>query len=193
MILSNVSCLSHGSEKRVDVKCDICGKTSSTRYANYYNSQKKRGWPKTTYCRSCVGKISAQKRKGKPAHNKGKKLSENQKGKNHPSWKGGKFISTDGYVMVYVGGDKKKIGWTSYRKEHIVIAEEMMNRPLEKNEVVHHIDGEKTNNEKSNLWVAASAAAHKNAHQSLQEIGYSLYVNGIIGFNKKLGLYYLRS
>ena len=191
MILSDITDLTNGSEQRVEVKCDICGRVTSTTFSNYFHSQEKRGWPKTTFCRSCVCKISAAKRIGKPAHNKGKKLDESQKGSNHPMWKGGRYIGSDGYVMVYIGGEKQKIGWSSYRKEHMLVAEEMLGRPLEKEEVVHHVDGQKTNNKPENLWVTTSVE-HRQAHASLQEIGYQLYRQGLIGFNQETGQYFLK-
>lgn len=47
---------------------------------------------------------------------------------------------------------------TTYRKrhgrhEHRVVAEQMLGRPLEHGEIVHHIDGDKHNNDPSNLMV----------------------------------------
>lgn len=47
---------------------------------------------------------------------------------------------------------------TTYRKwhgrhEHRVVAEQMLGRPLKRNEIVHHIDGNKHNNDPSNLQV----------------------------------------
>ena len=43
------------------------------------------------------------------------------------------------------------------RHEHRVVAEEMLGRPLERGEIVHHIDGNKHNNDPSNLQVMTQA------------------------------------
>lgn len=190
MIISDATGLTRGSEVKVQVKCNFCGKISVTNYANYWNSQERRGWPQTTFCRPCACKISATKRKGKPAHNKGKKLDPSQKGSNHPMWKGGRYLSSDGYVMVHIGGEKQEIGWSSYKKEHVVVLEKMLGRPMGKNEIIHHIDGQKTHNELGNLWITSSSG-HRNAHCSLQKIGYQLYRLGIVGFNRETGQYFL--
>jgi hypothetical protein len=63
----------------------------------------------------------------------------------------------------------------SYRKyhgrhEHRVVAEQMLNRPLRKGEVVHHIDGNKRNNAPENLLVLSSQAEHARLHFS-QKVG----------------------
>lgn len=189
MLLSDATGLTKGSEKRVQVQCDFCGSLSETTYSNYFHSQERRSWPKTTYCRACVCKLSAQKRRGKPAHNKGKKLPDSQTGENHPSWKGGRYISSDGYVMVrrQAGGR----GWGGYQKEHIALVEKSINRPLDQQEVIHHIDGDKKNNDLSNLWLTTHSG-HKTAHVSLQEIGYLLCRAGKIGFDVKSGQYFLK-
>lgn len=51
-----------------------------------------------------------------------------------------------GYIAITRGENKGRL-------EHIVVMEEALGRKLEKNEVVHHIDGNKENNDISNLMV----------------------------------------
>lgn len=50
------------------------------------------------------------------------------------------------------------------RHTHRVVAEQMLGRPLQKGEVVHHIDGNKRNNDPSNLMVFKSQAEHVKYH-----------------------------
>ena len=49
------------------------------------------------------------------------------------------------------------------RHEHRVVAEQMLGRPLQRNEIVHHIDGNKHNNDPSNLKVMTQSE-HMKAH-----------------------------
>lgn len=110
-----------------------------------------------TYRESMVGRVFSEEWK--------RKISEkhrDMKGKNspfygihqykdkHPSWKGGKLISTDGYVFVYVGDGGKR---GKYTREHRVVAEKALGRPLKKYEIVHHINGDRTDNRNKNLLI----------------------------------------
>lgn len=51
--------------------------------------------------------------------------------------------------------DETSTGYRKYygRHEHRVVAEQMLGRPLQPGEIVHHIDGNKRNNDPSNLQV----------------------------------------
>ena len=65
---------------------------------------------------------------------------------------GHKKKSLDGYIMVYFPGHPKssKIG---YIMEHILKMEKLIGRHLKDDEVVHHINGVKTDNRYGNLML----------------------------------------
>jgi len=50
-------------------------------------------------------------------------------------------------------GEGKTYAKTYGRHTHRIVAEQMLGRPLKKGEIVHHIDGNKRNNDPSNLMV----------------------------------------
>jgi hypothetical protein len=59
---------------------------------------------------------------------------------------------------------KTENGW---KKEHRYVMESHLGRLLEKNEVVHHIDGDKSNNDVDNL-VVMDRAEHTKMHNSVK-------------------------
>ena len=61
-------------------------------------------------------------------------------------------------------GASKTYEKTYGRHTHRRAAEELLGRPLRKGEVVHHINGNKRDNELSNLIVFASQAEHATWH-----------------------------
>jgi len=73
------------------------------------------------------------------------------------------FATTDsGYILVrkpdHPNADKK-----GYIRKHILIVSEKLGRPLTDNEVVHHIDENKSNNDLSNLQLMTKYE-HKSFH-----------------------------
>lgn len=78
-------------------------------------------------------------------------------GENHHAWKGGVAETTRGYRMVRVG-----VG--EYKPEHVMKMEAHLGRKLIKGvEVVHHVNGVKSDNRLSNL-VVMTRAAHASHH-----------------------------
>ena len=61
-------------------------------------------------------------------------------------------------------GEGKTYSKTFGRHTHRIVAEQILGRPLKPGEVVHHIDGNKRNNDPSNLQVLASQAEHARLH-----------------------------
>lgn len=77
-------------------------------------------------------------------------------GDKSPSWKGGRYINKCGYIEIILSKDdpfydKMCRRGRNYVLEHRYVMAKYLNRPLERHETVHHIDGNKENNDISNL------------------------------------------
>jgi HNH endonuclease len=120
--------------------------------------------------------------------NKGKPRSD-LIGEKSPNWKGGKYLSHDGYQMIKVEERfNAKTPWSCYRKEHIDVIEKHLKRNLVKGEIVHHIDKNKLNNDISNLYLT-NQSNHRAGHNSLEILSIELYKIGYVVFNRDTGLY----
>lgn len=62
-------------------------------------------------------------------------------------------ITTNGYVMVVDQNKLKNADISDYEYEHRVVAEELIGRPLQRDEAVHHLDNNRSNNSPDNLLV----------------------------------------
>jgi endogenous inhibitor of DNA gyrase (YacG/DUF329 family) len=83
-----------------------------------------------------------------------KKIGQQASG--HPNWTGGRGIDQHGYVRV-----RQPDG--SYVREHRLVAEAQLGRPLAPHEHVHHRNHDKTDNRPENLEVL-SAREHAELH-----------------------------
>lgn len=77
--------------------------------------------------------------------------SASKKRENNPLWKGGRIKSSGNYIGILSNEFPSMMTKTGYILEHRLVMARHLNRPLEKWESVHHIDGNKENNNISNL------------------------------------------
>ena len=76
----------------------------------------------------------------------------------NPNWKGGR-ARIMGYIMIRID-DHPNATNRGYVMEHRLVVEKSLGRYLRRDEVVHHINGKKTDNRLENLELM-SCAAHK--------------------------------
>ena len=77
-----------------------------------------------------------------------------------------KVKHTQGYIMLWTPGHP--YAKNGYVLEHRLKMEEYMGRFLNKEEVVHHIDGDKTNNSIENLILLNNQSEHMKLEMSLR-------------------------
>ena len=101
--------------------------------------------------------------KGKPKRFlKGHNAVLNQ-GSNHPRWRGGVSKRGRGYVFIWYPSHPRAS--RGYVQEHILVAEEVLGKPLPPKTVVHHVNGDIADNRKENLVICENQAYHLLLHR----------------------------
>lgn len=114
-------------------------------------------------CRKCKKRheLSAETRK---------QLSISRSGSGNSHWKGGKMI-VGGYRYIWYPTHPNRTQ-DGYVLEHRLVVESKINRILQHGEVVHHKDGNRLNNDLSNLELLKSTGKHyANKHSKRNAIG----------------------
>jgi uncharacterized protein (DUF1330 family) len=92
--------------------------------------------------------------------NKNRAITGSFAEKGNPNWKGGKIVNPKGYILIRKSKHPKANN--GYVFEHILIMENHIGRYLIKGEVVHHINGIRSDNRIENLKILT-----KKQHQKL--------------------------
>lgn len=87
-------------------------------------------------------------------------------GASNSNWRGGRTITHDGYVAVYVGSSHHLARQNGYAVLHRVVAEKKLGRRLKPDEVVHHVNGDKQDNRPENLEVYPNNGRHVSDHMT---------------------------
>lgn len=159
-------------------KCDHCGVEFSKVRNGKPNTDAK------SYCKECISNIGVNKLASLAGYeSKVKNQFEPNLGK--------VVIGKEGYPEVYIGKSYpyRPGGYRSIR-EHIYLMETYLDRRLEKNEVVHHIDGDKTNNTLENLFLTTTEE-HNKIHACSEQIIFELVKKGLVVFDKTTARYKL--
>lgn len=165
-------------KKKTLFTCESC---KTTKEVDYYSNKRR----KTNFCLNCIAKKTQSGIK-----------RPNISRENSARWKGGEYISTDGYKMIKCENKFHPSGRIKYKKEHILVMENHIGRELltqrgYMGEQVHHIDGDKLNNSINNLCLCKDTREHKLIDCQLHEAAFELVRNNIIIFNSEEKKYFI--
>ena len=91
-------------------------------------------------------------------------MSNSFAGDQNPNWKGGRRVDSRGYIEINVGEDHPMASKGSrYVGEHRLVMAEKLGRMLTSDEIVHHIDENKQNNDPANLEIE-DRSTHMTRH-----------------------------
>lgn len=187
-----VSDLKQFSRKKVIKICDTCKVEIIATYADVLHSRKKRN-NEIDYCKSCSKILFTGENNPSKRQEVRDKISKAHKGK------GKFFLKTDGvntnltfrrvtsrgYIQVY---DTQR---GTYIEEHRYNLEKFLNKELTTHQVVHHINGNKTDNNVFNLYLCETVSEHSHIHSQLEILSFDLFNKNVIIFDKQNGRYKL--
>lgn len=92
---------------------------------------------------------------------------------------GTKRVNAQGYVVV-----KVLAGKGPWKLEHAIVAEIKIGRQLKAGEIVHHINGDRSDNRPDNLFVCRNRSHHNEVHRSEAAAMRALLDRGLVVFRE---------
>lgn len=89
-----------------------------------------------------------------------------KKGKDNPSWNGGRTVHSQGYILIRQPDHPR--AHNGYVYEHILIAEKVLGKPLPSGAQVHHINGDKSDNSHGNHVICQDQSYHNLIEQRIR-------------------------
>lgn len=102
--------------------------------------------------------------KGQPMRFVARHYKPDKSGPNHPRWKGGKFLDSNGYTLINLGGKNNVV------LEHRMIAEKALGKKLPNKAVVHH-------HSKTELVICQNHGYHCYLHQRTRALSACGHAN----------------
>ncbi len=147
-------------------KCIYCN--SEIKCRNYIKKKQK----------YCSHKCYSLDRKNKPVHPNSMKniivqgeKTRFKKGQNlrnnHPRWKGGKVNDGMGYIMI-LNHQNPRADKRGYVRRTKLVFEKQMNRLIGHDEIIHHINFNKSDDRPENLFVFENTSEHTIFHLLIQ-------------------------
>ena len=126
-------------------------------------------WKKSRFCsRKCAVQYGSKVCKNYLTGIKARKeMGFSQYGKKNNNWQGGKYLSHQGYWIIWIGRGKPMANKKGYVLLHRYIVGRHLGRPLKRGEVVHHKNGIITDNRFRNLKLFRNHQEHTAYHRSL--------------------------
>lgn len=134
-------------------ECDICKKHFKLSNSRANEAQKKK---QNKFCsKECFKEY--QKKIGS------KRVINWIKNNQHPMFKGGVGMTTDGYIWILIKDGSRHHNQV---KLHRYLMEIKIGRKLKSTEIVHHINGDKLDNRIENLELLSSISEHNKIHKN---------------------------
>ena len=145
--------------KKLKILCDYCHK-ELWRSQGELNKHKRRGL-KHIFCLVCALQISKKRFQKWNKENNPKEWHRKTalKGSNHHSYKG-ITRRKDGYFRITIETNNRRLF-------HRFVMEKIIKRPLAKDEIIHHRDGNPSNNSIDNLMIT-NRQDHARLHNTIK-------------------------